>query len=509
MTEPGATRSSPAALPGTRTVSLGRELTDFWGGHRAPLSTGMLLAFVVTGVVGGGLLVGNRLGLGAAVVGLLVWAPAVRPLLRRRAAGDLVTAALSTSLLGVVAVRDAGWVVALCVAAAAGLGAVAATSARTAPAVLLSPFSWAAGAVRASRWVGSGAGTLAGSRRTQVLLAARSVGVTIALLLVFGLLFASADQVFASYLPEVHLDFLPAQVAVGALVALATATVTQLVLAPAPWSGVALPAGRPARLGEWLLPVLALDAMVVAFVALQVGALLGGHRHVLDTVGLSYAEYARQGFAQLVAATALTLVVVAVAARHAPRSTGRDRLLTGASLAVLCMATLGVVASALRRMDLYIEAFGLTRLRLFVQVVEVLLAVILVLVLISGLRWRTRWLPRAVVQVMAVAMLGLAAINPDAQIARHNTAAESGAPLDFSYVQGLSADAVPALDQLDEPLRSCLLALADVGPADGLAGWNLGRERALRVLDARAVIRPETGWPCESSATASSLPGAS
>ena len=102
-----------------------------------------------------------------------------------------------------------------------------------------------------------------------------------------------------------------------------------------------------------------------------------------------------------------TSLLGVVAVRDAGTLAGSGRaqvLLTARSVtvtgAVLCVATLGVVASTLRRMDLCVEAFGLTRLRLFVEVVEVVLAVILVLVLISGLRWRARWFPRAVVQVM-------------------------------------------------------------------------------------------------------------
>src|SRR5665647_3177366 len=179
--------------------------------------------------------------------------------------------------------------------------------------------------------------------------------------------------------------------------------------------------GRPARRGEWLLPVLALDAMVLAFVLVQVGGLVDGHAHILETVGLTYAQYAREGFAQLVVATALTLAVVAVAARRAPRESERDRMISRAALGVLCVGTLGVVASALRRMDLYVEAFGMTRLRLFVVVVEVTLAAVLLLVMVAGVRWRGGWLPRAVVQVVGVAVLGLALANPDALIVRHNT----------------------------------------------------------------------------------------
>lgn len=195
-------------------------------------------------------------------------------------------------------------------------------------------------------------------------------------------------------------------------------------------------------------------------------------------------------------APALTLAVVAVAARRAPRTTERDRLISRVALAILCFATLGVVASALRRMDLYVEAFGLTRLRLFVDVVEMVLAVVLVLVLVAGVRWRAGWLPRAVVQVVAVAMLGLAMINPDAQIVRHNATAELDSALDLSYLRGLSADAVPAMDELTEPLRTCLLEGASGGRSESFAGWNLGRSSADRVLVDGGVADAGGGSAC-------------
>jgi len=231
----------------------------------------------------------------------------------------------------------------------------------------------------------------------------------------------------------------------------------------------------------------ALDPMVLAFVLVQVGALLGGHGYVLETAGLTYAEYARQGFAQLVVATALTLVVVAFAARRAPHASERDRRHSRAALGALCVGTLGVVVSALRRMDLYVEVFGLTRLRLFVVLLEVAMAAVLVLVMVAGVRWRGRWLPRAVLQVVAGAVLALALVNPDAQILRYNTTADLRPALDVTYLRDLSADAVPAMDGLPEPLRSCLLARVHADPPAGLADWNLGRDQAARVVAAAGL----------------------
>jgi len=460
----------------------------------APAAT--LAVSLGIGVLGGVLLVGHRLGLGAALVGLAVWGAAVPALVRRRAWNPLVTAALAVALVAMVAVRDAEWVLGMCVAVAGVAGAVAATSASSAPAVAFSPLTWVAGVLRALPWVRHGVGALMGTRRAQVLATLRSVAVTVVLLVVFGALFASADTVFASYLPRFDVGLLPAQLIVGLLVALVTASLAHLAIAPPGWSDHRMAEGRPARRGEWLLPVGALAALVLSFVLVQVGALVDGHRHVLATLGLSHAEYARQGFAQLVVVTALTLVVVGVAARRAPRATARDRLVSRVALGVLCVGSLGVVASALRRMDLYVEAFGLTRLRLLVLVAEVALATVLVLVMVAGIRWRGTWLPVAVVQVVAVATLGLALADPDAQIVRHNTTNEAREQLDVDYLRGLSADAVPALDALDEPLRSCALLGRQVAAPEGVADANLARARAARVLDQGAPVRVDDASDC-------------
>lgn len=499
------------AGPDGRAASLGAPSVEtplgrFWAGYRTPAAAYQLVAIAVVGVVGAVLLVGHRPGLGLALVGAAVWAPAVPGLARRRAFGDLAVVAVSVALLGVVALRDAGWLAALCVAVAAVSGTAAATSSTSTASLLLSGPTWAAGLVRSLPWVTRTIAYGAGSRRGQALVVLRSVAITVGLLLVFGMLFATADQVFASYLPTLSLDLLPAQVVVGVMVAAVAASLAHLSVAPPTWTALRPGPGRPARLGEWLAPVVALDALVLGFVLVQLGALVGGHEYVLATAGLGYAQYAREGFAQLVVATALTLVVVGVAARYAPRATARDHLLTRAALGVLCLGTLGVVASALRRMDLYMDAFGLTRLRLLVVVVEVVLAAVLVLVMVAGLRRATQdrrvpapWLPRAVLLTVAAGMLGLAGVNPDALILRHNTSAQLEVPLDVAYLQGLSADAVPAADRLEEPLRSCVLDGLPVAAPQGVGDWNLARAVAARTLDDAAPAQADVQG-CWSSA---------
>ena len=76
-------------------------------------------------------------------------------------------------------------------------------------------------------------------------------------------------------------------------------------------------------------------------------------------------------------------------------------------------------------------------------------------------------------------------MNPDAQIVRYNVAADEkgvGSGLDVGYLQGLSADAVPAMAVLDTPLQRCLLASVAVQEPTSFAGWNLGRDRAAELV---------------------------
>lgn len=482
MSSPSASVPLPPAAPRPVPPSwLAVHARRFWLAQRTPAPTWVLTTSLAVGCVTGGLVVGHRPGLGFAVAGLLLWVTAVPDLLRRRAFGQIGLVTISVLLSAVVVLRDAPWVASLAVVAALGTAAVAATSARTASGVLLALAGWLAGAVRAVPWLGRRADALTRGRSETLVRALGAVSITALLLVVFGALFASADAVFASYLPRPDVHLLPAQAVVAVLAAVACATNGQLVSAPPPTAALRPRQATPSSRWAWTLPVGALAALVWAFVLVQVAALVGGHRYVDATAGLTYAEYTRQGFAQLVAATALTLVVVAVAVRHAPRGSATDRPVVRAALGALCVGTLGVVASALRRVDLYVEAFGLTRLRLLVVFGEVALGVVVVLVLLAGIRWHGGWLPRGVVAVAGLAMLALAAVNPDAQIVRHNATATARDGVDVAYLRGLSADAVPAADRLAEPLRSCVLAgLGRFGPQE-VAGWNLGRARARAV----------------------------
>ncbi|MFI6057867.1 DUF4153 domain-containing protein [Streptomyces sp. NPDC051286] len=398
------------------------------------------------------------------------------------------------ALLAVPALRDAGWPVFLAVVSAVALGSLTLHGSRSWLGVFLGSVGLFSSVAGGLRWGAGGVRDRMTGSRGRWGVVFRSTAVAIGLLIVFGTLFASADAAFAdvlgNLLPEVSLGeapwrfFLFVVGLVGALTAAYTAA------APVRWDDVTVRDGKPRGRLEWALPLIVLNLLFAVFIAIQLTVLLGGYDRVMAETDLSYSAYARQGFWQLLWATLLTLLVIALALRWAPRGHSRDRTLVRTVLGALCLLTLVVVASALRRMDLYVDAYGLTRLRISVAAVELWLGVVLVLIMAAGV-FGARMLPRAVAASAAAAVLTFGLISPDGLIAEQNVQRyRSHHTIDIDYLRGLSADAVPALDRLPEPLRSCALNEIQHTLRVSDAPWyatSWGEARARDILEKRSA----------------------
>lgn len=179
------------------------------------------------------------------------------------------------------------------------------------------------------------------------------------------------------------------------------------------------------------------------------------------------------------------------ALRRAPRGGPGDRNLGRGVLGTLCALTLIVVAPAVRRMDMYVEAYGLTRLRITVVTMELWLGLVILLIMAAGVRG-ARWLPRAVAASAAAGALAFGLASPDGLIAESNVRRYGKThEFDPDYARGLSADAVPALDEREEPMRSCVLGplAEELGPAT-TPWYEIGRGevRARRILEERPPV---------------------
>jgi hypothetical protein len=524
-------QSTPSSAPTTEVVvdpatPGGSDAAPIWPGPAATAGRLPLAAAAVAGVIVAALVPLGRPGLGWTLAGLAMTA-AVVLVVRRRGDdtssgtgppphrgtwGRFAPAAWTAAALVLTAVgtvRAAGWVFVLCLLAAAAAVVMALTGARSVRGMALGSLLMPVAAVRGALWARRG---MAAVRIRSTFRLGRTVAVTVLVLLVFGSLLASADAAFSRVLSYVlpPLDapsvvrwsvlFIAGAGIVLAGVFLRSAPPT---LDRAPDAAEAIDGRRRARSGEWAIPVGALVALFAGFVGVQLTVLFGGASYVLGPDGPTYAQYARSGFWQLLAVTALTLLVIGVVVRVADRDDPAQRRWLRGLLGPLALLSLVIVASALLRMHTYQQAYGFTRLRVLVSVAELWLGLVFLLVLVAGIRLRARWLPQAVVATGLVTILALAALNPDRFVAERNidrwvaagdvpTAAAppsisraTGDTLDVFYLARLSPDAVPALVCLPPPHRDRALLRLRTRLAESPDDWrsaNLGRATARELL---------------------------
>jgi hypothetical protein len=351
---------------------------------------------------------------------------------------------------------------------------------------------FAAGALRAARGSLSGpvvhgepSGAAAPGREAAGSGRALAMGgaLAVALLIVFGGLLRSADAAFERAIGLVwrwDLDVASSHLALIAVltwVALGYLTTIRTDTRP-----VALE--RPVALGvlEFALPLLALSALFLAFDVVQLQYVVGGAAFVRDALGLTFAEHARRGFFQLIATTALTLAVLLAAAWTVrAEDEAARRVLRRAGVLVL-VAVAPIPVSAFWRLGLYVEAYGLTEIRLYSSAIMVWLVFCLAWLGPTVLRRAPRRFAFGSWVAGFVTLLALDAVNPDALIAKVNLdRARRGAALDTAYLGRLSADAVPGIlgraGEIDAATRCALVARWSSGGEDWRS-WNVGTARA-------------------------------
>jgi hypothetical protein len=195
----------------------------------------------------------------------------------------------------------------------------------------------------------------------------------------------------------------------------------------------------------------ALAALFALFLILQARFLVGGRALVLDSAALTFADYARRGFFELVLVSTLMLPILLGAEWAADQRLPAQRRGVRLVLRLLLVLLGGLVASAVMRMVVYSLELGLTELRLYTTAFMGWLAFVLVWFGATVLRGRRTWLVPGALGSALVVLLALNLLNPTAWIVRTNIArAVSGRPLDVRHLADLGGGAVPAaLDVLD------------------------------------------------------------
>ncbi len=354
-----------------------------------------------------------------------------------------------------------------------------------------------------------------GPRRPPVWLGPVGRGLILAvpLVMIFTVLFASADPIFRRALDEllgfrIDLGDLPGRVLfvlgvawlAGGLLTVAANGLPAMERASLGAAAHATTLARERALGV-TEAIIVLGAVVLVFglfVGLQLAYLFGG----LDTISaaqLTYSDYARRGYFELVAAAGLAGGTLVALDYHVAR---RPRAYIALTIALVGL-TIVVLASAALRLKLYQDAYGWTELRVYVAVSIVAMAVTLAVLATFLATDRVRWVGHAMAAIGLCSLIGLNLVAPAALVAEHNVARLIGpdavpsnayADLDMEYLVVLPDDAVPALvaalpflPATDATrLRANLVfrrdMLAQQPALVSPFAWNLGRERAKAAL---------------------------
>lgn len=207
--------------------------------------------------------------------------------------------------------------------------------------------------------------------------------------------------------------------------------------------------------------------------------------------GLTYAEYARRGFFELIVVALINTAIV-LGGLNFTKISGvlSDRLFKGLNSALL-ISTFILLFSAHFRMSLYEEVYGYTYLRVFTHAFMVMVFFILSITLCKV--WFDRiTLAKWYITIGIISYVLINYINVDAFIAQRNLERYyNTGKIDVYYLAGMSYDALPYLGVLaKEPNQPIALEASKVisqkkrklSVVEKWQSYNLSKEKARKFL---------------------------
>ena len=167
----------------------------------------------------------------------------------------------------------------------------------------------------------------------------------------------------------------------------------------------------------------------------------------------SYAQYAREGFFQLLWVVVINLCILIGGSLLLQRKTQHPPLLLRVISVIYALFTLVLISTALSKMLLYIRVYGLTQKRVYASCIMLLLAVVFLLLLVRQFVIKTPVV--ALSMVAAILMFSLLSFgNADTMIARYN--------IDCYLNGSLTGVDIYALDQMGDAAVPELCRMAKI-----------------------------------------------
>ena len=283
----------------------------------------------------------------------------------------------------------------------------------------------------------------------------RGLALAIPPVILFSLLFASADMVFAEslekllsvfdlnnigeYFTRFILIFLIANALIGLVIFTSTNKKREKLF------GKEKPFLNP-FLGkiESGIVLSSILLLYITFIVFQFNYFFF-NQNTISEFGFTYSEYARRGFGELIAASISSLVIILTLNTVTVASKKKAKLIPWLHIG-LVLGNLVILLSAFMRLNLYESAFGFTRLRIYSHVFIFWLGILLIATGVLAWKKNVRQFTNFFLLFAVGFSVSLNLVNVDNLIVRRNIQrTKNGDPLDASYLSSLSSDAIPPL----------------------------------------------------------------
>ena len=310
--------------------------------------------------------------------------------------------------------------------------------------VLFGPFFSFFTLLFASPWKDLGQ-SIQGRKSRWLLSGLRGLLFALPLLIVFGVLLASADALFEQLLQRTFRfgleNWLGHVLLILFVSILALALLAQSFL-DNPWHHSKLETPKVFQFGliETVIVFGSLCLLFASFMLVQASYLFGGESRVLDSA-LSYAQYGRRGFFELVTVSVLLHIVLLTGMWFCNQE--KPKQLYKILATVLVILLYGVIVSAFSRLNLYIATYGLTELRFYSSAMIIWIAVVMLYFLFQLYSFRAPKLLPSYIILGVLGVFGLYLSNPDVTIVKTNLSRISTeSEFDAEYLRELSLDSV-------------------------------------------------------------------
>lgn len=220
-----------------------------------------------------------------------------------------------------------------------------------------------------------------------------------------------------------------------------------------------------------------LNAVYLVFIAVQLGYLLDAFSSILSA-GYNYSSYARRGFFELMGVVFINLGVISLSFLLSKRTGHGGTATLKAMETSLVILTLFLIASAFSKMAMYMDAYGLSLLRVYTSWFMLLCAIVFIAILVK-LYVQKFALTRFCSFAFVALFLALNYANVDARIPQYNI---------YRYTSGISKTVdVEIFYNLSDSMIPYAAKLLDMGD-------KAAADKAKELLSARAGILNDNRW---------------